>query len=703
MRHQGFSRVLIVFIVCVFAGQSAASPVPFNQAAAPGQARELVQQIAGGIAAFRDPSTGLAPSHLRHPGYEDLAFTYDKAVDAIVFKAAGQQQNAEKVLDYFAQRLSIPMDELKQNSDANGVYGIIKLFQVFPAKDKTKAIVNAVNLKDASARGSGILDFSVTPGPQSFLIFAFLTVNPQKYYPQAVELGKTLLAMQRADGAIVDGDRAPLRVHCEPHVDAYAAFVMLYEMDSDPRWLSAAQAARQWWLTHAFNAQDGTIQQGVWEKEKQGIFATDVYSWAMAGPLGDLIPTEQLRKLTETMLVNSLVKVSVVLPDARTQTAVLADFSNPQDPRVKLARDGFRPVGSVEWTAGVILALQKNAVRLWQAQDMYTAGVYKALAETLTQQVNLCFYPITFGGARMSFYATGQGIEVAPFGSVNNSTRSGWKTPYYYARTKDGADQFIGGSTISAWTALPLAGVNPFVLNDNYLIRYRQINVEHQHQLAADLVIRDAVGNRHFAELVPVKGPDPALQIIEPREFIKRMWSALNAAYSAKDRQDQAAVRAYYREAIQWAQKVTDDPVWNELAKEENNKKLKEFEGLISYPWGKVIADTNHPLHTAIWKFPILNDMGAAMWGLATAHYELGEIETAKFWLKRIITEIPLHQIAEVKETYRGDRIIIGYWNALQSWELNQGQQSRDRDMQKIYRQSLQELKIKSAMPSTKL
>ncbi|MDD5245970.1 MAG: AGE family epimerase/isomerase [Candidatus Omnitrophica bacterium] len=675
----------------------------FNPAAA--SEDDYIQGVAGGILALSDPQTKLAPSHWGHPGYEKVAFLYDKSVDALVLKAAGRDKEAEEIMDYFAARLAIPMNELKERADSNGVYGILKIYR---SKNGTireeKALINALDITSSRRQGKSELEFWTTPGPISFVIFAMLAVNPQKYHDQALGLGEVLLAMQAADGGVTDGDRAWQKVHTEPHMDAYAAFLMFYQLTGDAKWKAAAERAFDWFKENVYHPWQGTIDQGVWFGQPSTIFATDVYSWTMCGPAGERFSAGELKNLTRTMLGRSLVKVRLALPDRREESFILCDFSDALDERVKEVRNGFRPVGSVEWTAGVALALQKNAVRFFKAGDKDSAVFYKALAETLLKEALNCFYENSRINSKVAFYATGQGVEVGPFGSIEKVLASGWKTPIFFAKDKEGRITIQGGSTVSTWVVLPLSGANPFVLEDTYRSFYDQIPLGRQDFSKARDYLEELAGKRSFTEEIPFETIADDSPILEPEIFNRKMWEAMDLAYAAKSRKDLSAAKRYFQEAVKWSEKITDNPTWVWLAKQENSRKNSRYKGLISYPWGVTFPDNNDALHYAILHYPLLNEVGAAMWAQAIANLELGNRVLAKYWIRRIVTEIPLHQIPDATKCDDcAAPLIRGYWNALVSWEDNPAGLERDAEIGVLYREILREKGLNSAKPQSVL
>ncbi len=628
------------------------------------------RRIAAGVLSLADPKTHIAPSHLGHPGYQDAAFVYDKAVDALILHAAGEDAGARAVLDYFAGRLRIPLKEVKKNADANGIYGMLKLV---PSLDDPRgvALVNAVNCRSTDTAGQGQLEYWTTPGPAAFMIMAFLQVDRKAYLPQALTLGRALMLMQRDDGAVVDGDRDARNVHTEPHMDAYSAFLMLYDVTQDAVWKDAAEKAWGWFVRNVYKPDQDTIYQGMRPSGSSELFATDAYSWTIAGRAGERLPLDVLDRLTERMLRRSLSRVTLELPDGKTKTVTLVDFADIQDMRVTADRGGVHPMGSVEWIGGVILALQKNAVRFWEAGDQAArmkAKYYKALAEFFTQQALDTYYELEGISGVVSFYATGQWV----------ATGHGWKTPYFYVKDPAGKAVIKGGSTIGAWPVLVLERNNPFKLDDRYGDIYDLIRLDDAARIAAKDHVEEIVAARTFMESIPMEMAPDAGDIPEMWRYNAQMFNAFN--------------RGDYYAAILWAQKVVTNAEWRRLAVEQQARKAREVGGLVEYPWGKAV--TQAPVEVrAIQKYPLLNEMGAAMWGLAVSYYKLGDHAQAKAWIGAMIESVPYHQIFAPAGP--------GYWNALVSWDTNPGGMMLDSQMGELYRDVLQEMDRASALPQS--
>ncbi|GEM_PF-1235626 len=643
----------------------------------------LASDIAQGIVALQDHQTHLPPSHWGHPDFEDLAYLYDASVAALILHAAGHQMEAEALLDYLDRRIKIPFEEVQEWADTNGIYGIMKLFDAVESDGETPVTVrvpiNGLDRTSARHQGRGLGEPLSTPGPVSFVLFAMAQVNPTHYAESIQILETALRAMQAADGGVRDGDRMPDAVHTEPHVDAASAFLIAsgHPIESTP-WPDPAERAWVWFREHALDLENGVIHQG-WRYESgepSTIFATDAHSWTMAGPFGDRIAQEfgleALRQLSLTLLHRGLVEVTWTRPDGITQTRLLFDFTDPTGPEVMrpivddhrhpdygVARGGYHPLGSTEWTAGVVLAFQKNAVRFWEAGDRETAEWFKALADALEAEVGGSFY--TVNGVTISEYATGHNV----------ATGHGWRTPlaYFWTQTPEGDDLVQGGSPVGGWIVLPTQGVNPFILNDVYRDIYAQIPSTPLTE--AQALLRAELRHEPFTEQpLPLPEIPPSAPIIEePGEHNRKMFEAFDCGD--------------YEEAIFWAGRVISETNWIALAHRDQNLKRDEIGGIIDYPWGTQPEEVSC-IDRKIWRYPLLNEIGAAMWGLAASYFELEDYEATKRWMQRIIEEVPYHQIYAPNGP--------GYWNALISWDQNPGNNPRDAAMGVLYRQVLEEL-----------
>jgi hypothetical protein len=180
----------------------------------------------------------------------------------------------------------------------------------------------------------------------------------------------------------------------------------------------------------------------------------------------------------------------------------------------------------------------------------------------------------------------------------------------------------------------------------------------------------------------------------------RRAWRLLIGLQASRGGDRKLARESFHR-AILYATKVTGNPIWVKLAQQENKIKQREIGGLIDYPWGREFVKNESSPSSAIWHYPLLNEVGVAMWGSAVAYYKLGDLNNAQYWIKRIVEEVPLHQIAATKEedTPSENPSIIGYWNALVSWQDNPGNSTLDEQMKNLYQKILQQKGMSNYRP----
>jgi hypothetical protein len=571
----------------------------------PAQRRDI-GEIINGLLALRNPATGLLPSHVGHPGFERLGFLYDEVTIAMIFKAAGRQKEAERILDYFSDRYTaLATKTVAERADTNNIYGIVKLYRQVKKNiggELHKGLINAFDITDTIPEGRGMLEYVISPGPTSFLVFAMMQVNPVKYRKQAIELAGLLLAMQGENGSVSDADREPKKTHTEPNMDAFDVFVMMYEKTGEKKWKDAADKAYDWFMNNVYYPKTGIIDQGVWEIGRNRVFAGDCYSWTMCGTAADRMGLEALKKTCDYWISHCIVRVTVLLPDGSKRALTLVDFTDPLSPGGMSSRTGTHPMGTMEWTGGAILALQKNAVRFWNGGDKETGGFYKALAEILTDEALKSFYYIKKPKrAYLTFYATGHGIVVGPFGSAKVGQAAAWRTPFFYARKPDGT-MIRGGSPVGAWLVLPIQGLNPFILQDDYKRSYDAIPYLTKDHYMAEAFIKSVVEKRTYVEKMPERTPDPYRQIVEPSNFNKNMWGMYVKAMVARKSGNSTVARKYYKDAILWASLAVQDEDWVRLARRDNLIKAREFKGIVWYPWGATTLNNSGkiPGHPAI-------------------------------------------------------------------------------------------------------
>ena len=116
--------------------------------------------------------------------------------------------------------------------------------------------------------------------------------------------------------------------------------------------------------------------------------------------------------------------------------------------------------------------------------------------------------------------------------------------------------------------------------------------------------MKQAVRHPSYTEEPGQVFPEESENIWTPTWFMARAWEAYN--------------RRNYNEAIKFSTTAVD--AWLQEAKQENDLKKERIGGLIYYPWGT----RNEEIEEAIWKYPLLNEVGAACWVAAASHFQQG-------------------------------------------------------------------------------
>ncbi len=631
--------------------------------------REFANKIAQGLLKNANEETGLIPSHFGHPGYENIAYLYDLAHNAIELKLTGHIHEARKITDYLAARLRIPEDTVEKSKNLHGTYGIRMIVDL--EEYRVKGLVNALDVRNTSTAGQGSLEYLTTPGPMAWMGLAFLHIDPKEYLTEAIQMGEGLLLMMDEKGGIRDGNRGPNNIHVEPHMDSYALFRALAQITGDQKWKEAEDKTLAWFLNNALDPEKGTIYQGIWDGRPSPPHATDAYTWSIASA-HEHLSLDTLKKLIATVEAKSLVNITFTRPDAKTVQVIMSDFTDPSDPEVQapsqslfdgIHRGEYHPAGSAEWLAGYILMLQVAAVKSWEAGDKEYAIAAKSKANALLENAAESFHE--YEGGRYASYATGQWL----------ATAFNWRTPLW---THPG-----DGSTSSAWFIFVLLGFNPFdVINGDKLARELEEIPTLPREEALEL-LRKSVVHPPFIEKGPQDLPKELFTVDQPAWFLNEAgqhggaWGALNDARKTGDKE-------IYQEAIVWASSAFDK--WGRLAEQENRVKSEEVNGIVKSVWGdEKNNDSTSSVYQTIWRYPLLNEITSAVWVLAQAHFDLGQPEEAEKWLNWL-AEYNLGQIHSPQAR--------AYWNPCKSLE------SGEEEMESLFKKVLRDRGMGSAQPS---
>lgn len=647
-----------------------------------------------------DKKTGLSPDYWGDDRFADYATLSHKMLDVLAYHASGYQNHAEKILDFFARRLDIPREEIAAKKDSNNNYGILKLITHSSAGTDHVGILDGLSTSNNSIAGKAQSNFFVSPRSLSLAISAFLHVNQDKYKKYALLLGETLLAFQDNEtGAIVDNDRIRNYTHSIEQIAAYSAFEMLSSVDDDPKWAEAAESALYWFTSRVFSSTQLAVAQGYGNSKSNQVYTTAAYTSYLLSSAADKLSISTIKSMTDKILEKSLSNISLYLPDGRWIQATLADEYAPESRKIISARGELHPRGSFEQTVYLILMLQKNAVRLIN-HDFDAAKRYKAIAESLTLDLSNTFYKVKGLRGLTSFSDTWQNKAYIQLGANPTTMQEKIYSPYFFVENKEfPAKSLVGGSSISAMFNLIFYGINPFVLNDKFSDRYISLPINEQHRSDAIYKIKLAIRKKIINEPTPEESTDD-ITFSEPGKYNEQMWKYFSQAEGYKANGDMYNSRIAYENALSWALKTVNNTKWYLLAMTENKKKSRQHGGIIDYPYGITFPRNDSTLHNAIMRYPLLNEMGAAMWAIAVINYEFTNREESKKWIRKMIENIPLHQIPTTTLSDDGkERLINGYWNALIAWEDNPSQQVRDQKMNSLYMEVLDEMNIDSAKP----
>ena len=434
-----------------------------------------------------------------------------------------------------------------------------------------------------------------------------------------------LIAMQRKDGGVVRGTMNQTKVDSEPHFDAFALFSALEKRTggkAKAKWKKARKAAQAWGKKNVVQA--NYVFQGVSDtKGPNKEFAVDGQTWTFIGPYGDAQSGATLERYANTVLQKALVEVTFPLTDKKTITTTrLVDFTDPTSRESKRLRDGVHAQGTPEWTGGHILFEQKTAVAYYREGNMKKAAFRKAIAEILEDNAAKIIYRLPGHEGLFTIYSSGQWIQTGPFDERPDGTKGGWNTPYRLF-VDDSGRTHLGASQIGAWWILPALGVNLLNPGDNYFVDYQKIKVRNADKKAAQAYINKLVGKpgKSYTEATIPEGIKMNAVLPEPGNYNGKMWDAFNAGD--------------WDTVIEWANKVVEEKEWIRLAAEGQKQKAKEVGGMIQYRWDTTYPKNDHPLHHAIWNYPLLNEVAVAYFALAAANFEKGNISETRKWMDK--------------------------------------------------------------------
>lgn len=307
------------------------------------------------LSAHRDQATALPYSHVGDPRFEHWTITYDAAVTALAYTAAGKTEAAGRILDFYLQTPQVwrlggvieafvagPTFEGKDwsvRSGANLWLGIAA-FRVYQATENSRYLQLAVKIADLA-----ISLQNKNPGDPNF---GGVPLGPA---------GDPAFANDQRLGHLPDGLAFETIFAAEVNIDAYALFSMLALATQEQKYFQARDAVFAWLKTVAYNQDLRRFNRGFGDET----FATDVHSWGISALGRDGLESiaPGLTGAIGERLEEGLVEVPFEKPDGTSVRVRGVDFVDRTSAQA-LKRN---PMVSPEWTfqlANAWLRLEKD-------------------------------------------------------------------------------------------------------------------------------------------------------------------------------------------------------------------------------------------------------------------------------------------------------------------------------------------------------
>ncbi|MFC1658921.1 hypothetical protein ACFL1D_06020, partial [Candidatus Omnitrophota bacterium] len=303
----------------------------------------LYEYHLGGVFAQNTP-TGLLASHMGDFYTEDVAFTYDQALMALVFLIAQDFDSARAILDFY--------------------------YNDFNANDYFYGFANAYHV------GSGeITEERCDAGANAWigrLMLQYMELTgDMRYMPVVEAIADWLTARQNEDGGIKAFPSANY-LSTEHNISAYTFFNMLYQVTDNDKYRETRDEILQWIQTYGWNPGLGYFNRGylIDFGAVDNEFATDVQALAITelGPAILAAMGVDVSALISTIEANAQVTVTYTRPDGVEVEVTGFDFGNPQ----ALGRPAM--IGP-EWTEQMISAYRMFGDNA--KADFYTAELEK--------------------------------------------------------------------------------------------------------------------------------------------------------------------------------------------------------------------------------------------------------------------------------------------------------------------------------------
>jgi len=384
----------------------------------------------------RDKDSGLPFSHVGDERFQHWTITYDSAVVALAYSAAGKYAEAKKILDYYI-----------------GTPQVWRLGGIIECYVAGKSLLG----KDWSVRSGANIWMGIAG------LNLYLNTGDQKYLEFAEKIADFALSLQNTDkqggnfGGIALGPKGDpaypadqylgydlekpefSRVYAtEITIDSYALFHSLFQATGKTKYQLAAADCLHWLKSSAWNKFEHRFNRGYQDET----VATDVQSWGISA-LGvdglNYIEPGAAERVVEFVEKNCLSESPFVVPDKNTVMIRGVDFTDKKR-IVELKRP---PMISFEWTFQLINAYSRLANDYMQLGENKKAEIYLQKKEQLLKQ--LLAVAISDSGGLAFPYAT---LSDAEIGHENRTPTAGNLST-------------IGG----AWAVLAIKGCDPLAVH----------------------------------------------------------------------------------------------------------------------------------------------------------------------------------------------------------------------------------------------
>ncbi len=277
--------------------------------------QKIIEGVYSWIKQRQDLLSGLVLSYEGDPNLAKAYFTYDQALAAIVFLLFEEKERAEKILDFYLERIK-----------------------------RNEPVYNAYSIRNE------VWEYIVHSGPNAWLGLAVLNYTKitqnKRYLPIAEGIANFLLRMMDEEGGVRGGPQHPW-YSTEHNLDALAFFNLFYEVSGEKKYLDAAKRLEGWLLRYAYTTYGPPVKRG----KADSTIATDTYTFSILA-----IGPERLFQLNmnpEAILDFSFENCEVQTSFKHKDREVYVrgfDFAKFKN----IPRGG---VISCEWTAQMVLSL----------------------------------------------------------------------------------------------------------------------------------------------------------------------------------------------------------------------------------------------------------------------------------------------------------------------------------------------------------